>query len=565
MPQPVIRTLPALDEDNQFFWTSGADGRLRFRRCNTCGRLQHPPTGACLECRGFEFDVVPVSGRAEVAGVTVNEHQWFPGFPTPYAVAVVAIEEDPRIRLTTNIVECAPYDVVVGMKVEVVFEANDDVWIPLFRPSGGASAAGGTSWIPPDEDSIAPVRPMPTTRKFEHDVAITGAGRSQVGRRLMRHPVALAVEACTRAVEDAGLEFADIDGISTYPGLNYTAHYGSGHSEGGALALEEVLGLHPTWINGVPEGPGQFSAIVAAMLAVSSGLCRHVLCVRTMWEATQLAMLKARGNAVGGLVGADASARAGEDMQWRFPFGAASAANWIAVQASRHFHHYGTTRETLGWIALNNRANAGRNPEAIYREPLTMDDYLGARMITTPFGLYDCDVPCDGSTAFVISAVDTAGDGRGDAVFVDAVGTQITERASWDQGTLEHEPLVDGPARHLWTRSELTPADVDVAEIYDGFSFNCLSWIESLGFCAKGEAKDFLAGGTRIALDGDLPLNTDGGQLSMGRLHGFGLLYEAMQQLRGTADGRQVTDAEVAVVTAGGGEPGCAMLLTKTR
>ena len=125
-----------------------------------------------------------------------------------------------------------------------------------------------------------------------------------------------------------------------------------------------------------------------------------------------------------------------------------------------------------------------------------MDDYLSARMITTPFGLYDCDVPCDGSVAVVVSAVDAARDLRHPPVLVDAVGSQITERWSWDQGVLSHEPMVLGPAAHVWSRSSLRPTDVDVAELYDGFSFNCLSWIEALGFCEIGEAAAFLDGGS---------------------------------------------------------------------
>ena len=126
---------------------------------------------------------------------------------------------------------------------------------------------------------------------------------------------------------------------------------------------------------------------------------------------------------------------------------------------------------------------------------------------------------------------------------LEAVGTAITERMSWDQGALDHEPLVQGPAAHLWTRTDLKPTDIDMAQLYDGFSFNCLSWIEALGFCGWGEAKDFLDGGTNIALDGMLPLNTHGGQLSSGRLHGYGFIHEAVTQLRGHAGERQVANA----------------------
>ena len=164
---------------------------------------------------------------------------------------------------------------------------------------------------------------------------------------------------------------------------------------------------------------------------------------------------------------------------------------------------------------------------------MTMDDYLQARPITTPFGLYDCDVPCDASIAVIVSAVDTAFDLAKPPVLVEAVGTQILERIDWDQSTLTHEPQALGPAAHLWTRTSLRPSDVDVAELYDGFTINCLTWIEALGFCGIGEAKDFLDGGKNIARDGLLPLNTHGGQLSHGRTHGMGLIQEAIVQLRG--------------------------------
>jgi acetyl-CoA acetyltransferase len=248
-------------------------------------------------------------------------------------------------------------------------------------------------------------------------------------------------------------------------------------------------------------------------------------------------------------------------MQWRLPFGAASAANWIAMNASLHMHRYGTPREALGWIALTERAHAALNPSAIYRDPLTMDDYLGARMISSPFGLYDCDVPCDGAVAVIVSALDAARDLAQPPVLVEAVGTQITEPVSWDQGTLEHEPMLAGPSAHLWSRTDLQPSDVDVGLLYDGFTFNCLSWIEALGFCAIGEGKDFVANGTRIGLDGELPLNPHGGQLSAGRTHGYGFVHEAAVQLRGDAGARQVPHAQVAVIATGGGVPsGCLLL-----
>ena len=556
MSTTAQRPLPRIGDENEFFWTSGADGRLRFQSCGACGELRHPPLPVCPSCGDTRVEIVAVSGRGVVAGCTVNEQPWLPGMPPPYAIAIVALEEDPRVRLTTNIVGCEPAEVRVGMRVQVRFEAHEDVWLPLFEPSDDPSPGE-----PPADEPVAErVRPMVRAEKFEDKVAITGAGLSRIGRRLMRSPIELAAEACRAAVADAGLELSDIDGLSTYPGPGLAG----GHSEGGVNALEEALRLRPTWVNGAPQTPGQSGAVVAAMLAVAAGLCRHVLCFRTVWESTHVA----RQRAAGGSAFASAQGGAGRidgDMQWRVPFGAASAANWIAMNASNHFHRYGTTRETLGWIALNGRKNAALNPAAIYREPLSMDDYLSARIISWPFGLFDCDIPCDGSTALVVSAADAAADARHGAVRVEAVGTQILERVSWDQGTLSLEPQVRGPAAHLWTRTDLKPSDVDAAQLYDGFTFNCLSWLESLGFCGPGEAKDFLEDGARIALDGELPLNTNGGQLSMGRLHGFGFLHEAVVQLRGQAGERQVQGAQVVAVSTGGGEPGGCMLLTAPR
>ncbi|MCB1016008.1 MAG: thiolase family protein, partial [Acidimicrobiales bacterium] len=179
------------------------------------------------------------------------------------------------------------------------------------------------------------------------------------------------------------------------------------------------------------------------------------------------------------------------------------------------------------------------------------------------FGLYDCDVPCDAALAVIVSAADVAGDLPHPAIRVEAVGTQVNERISWDQDTVTHEPQVLGQAAHLWTRTSLTAADVDLALLYDGFTFNAVSWLEALGFCELGGAQDWIDGGRRIALDGDLPVNPHGGQLSEGRTHGFGFLYEAVTQLRGDAGERQVADARTAVVTSGGGTPSGVLLLQR--
>jgi len=538
-----MRMLPELTPWNEWFWKSGADGRLRIQGCSDCGALVHPPAPLCPRCRSTSWEPTPVSGRAVVAGYTVNAHPWLPGFDPPYVVAVVALEEDPGVRLTTNIVGCDPGEVHIGQEVAVRFEECEDVWLPLFEPTGESRE---NPVAPP---SLPAPRPPVRSERFEHRAVLSGIGRSALGRRLGIAPLSLTVEACRRAVEDAGLSFDDIDGLSTYPG-----DIGMGMSEGGATALEEALRLHPTWINGGGDLPGPGGALIAAALAVAGGLCRHVLCFRTVWEST-FASLRLRPS--GG------PRATGAMMQWRAPFGAMSAANWIGMNANQYLHRYGASRELLGRIALNGRANAARNPAAIYRDPMTMDDYLSARPITSPFGLYDCDVPCDASIAVVVSDASVAGDLPRPAVRIEAVGSQILERVSWDQGTLTHEPQVLGQAAHLWTRTQLRPKDVDLALLYDGFTFNAITWLEALGFCGLGEAKDWIEDGRRISLDGELPVNPHGGQLSEGRTHGFGFLYEAVTQLRHAAGERQVRDARTAVVTSGGGTPSGVLLLQR--
>ena len=546
MSEALGRPLPPVTDETEFFWTSGADGTLRLQECASCNALIHPPQPVCRYCRSREMGVRAVSGHATLSSFTINHRFSLPGLPAPYVVAQVAIVEDPRVRLTTNIVECDPEHLEIGQLMEVAFEHIEDVWLPLFRPAAEQVEA------PQATDEIAPerfgehVRPMVTQDKFEDKVALTGIGMSEIGRRLMRQPLSLTVDACQAAIADAGLTIDDIDGLSTYPGGGGFGPF----SEGGVTALESALGIRPTWHNGGIETFGPGGSVIAAMLAVAGGLARHVLCFRTLWEATFNELMK-QGKIPPTM----------RTDSWFFPFGAVSAAHTLAQNAQRHFHRYGTTRETLGWIALNQRANAALNPTAIYREPLTMEDYLQARMITTPFGLYDCDVPCDGAVAVIVSHVDAARDLAKPPVLVEAVGTQIIERLDWDQSTLTHEPQSLGQAAHMWTRTSLQPKDVDVAELYDGFTINCLSWIEALGFCGIGEAKDFLDGGKNIARDGVLPLNTHGGQLSHGRTHGMGLIHEAVTQLRGEAGARQVEGARVGVVSSGGLTPSGAILL----
>lgn len=401
---------------------------------------------------------------------------------------------------------------------------------------------------------------MDANEIIERRACITGVGQSEIGRRLHRDPLELTLDGCLAAIADAGLTTADIDGISTYPGPMTQP---AGFSGAGAYEVMDALRLHCGWYGSGIETSGQLGSVINACLAVASGLANHVLCFRSVYEGSAQGDKGRAGVMPGGGGGGGGAPKMSGFMSWNLVFSAPSAAIWIAMFAQRHFHQYGTTREQLAWIALNARRNAGLNPNAIYRDPMSFDDYMAARMISTPFCLYDCDVPCDGATAVIVSRRERAKDMRHAPLRVEAVGARIAGRPSWDQfEDLSTMPNRDAGAQ-MWTRTDLKPSDVQMAQLYDGFSWITMSWLEALGLCGVGESGPFIEGGERIALDGPLPLNTHGGQLSAGRLHGYGFLHEGATQMWGEAGDRQIaTPPEIGVIAAGGGNTcGCLLLV----
>ena len=379
---------------------------------------------------------------------------------------------------------------------------------------------------------------------------VTGIGMSEVGVRLARSPLALTVDAVKEAIADAGLTLDQIDGVATYPGKMQIY---LGFSPISSDDLIETLGLRTRWHIGAAEATAQLGAIAEAANAVRAGLARHVICFRTVYEAAALARpeefppLERREGLTGG-------------SQWVSPFGAFSAANWTAQYATRHMKRYGLTREQLAQVAINDHANAAINPRAIVKKPLTMDEYMAARMISTPFCLYDCDRFTDCSTVVIVSAGDAIDEVTCTPIRIAASAGSV-ERYSWDQAEWASAYPT---GRDLWKNTDYTAKDVDTVQLYDGFAFQPITWLEGLGFCEVGEGGRFIEGGTRIARDGELPMNTGGGQLGWGRLHGFGFAYEAVVQLRGQGGARQIAgDPKVAVATSGGGPMAAALLLAR--
>ena len=385
----------------------------------------------------------------------------------------------------------------------------------------------------------------------KREAYITGIGQSEVGVRLPRHPMLLTVDAVKQALDDAGLTLDQIDGVFSFPGkmAGYLAF-----SPVGSDDLIEVLGIKSKWHMAAMEQPAQLSAIGMAAWAVKEGICRHVICFRTVYEAGGMAnpaeYMPARQETVSG------------SSQWTSPFWASSAACWTAQYAARHVHKYGMKREQLAQIAINGSKNAMLNPNAraITKEELTLDKYMSARMISTPLCLYDCDRFSDASTVVIVSAGDALDEVKVEPIRIAAASGSV-DRYSWDQA--DWFAAYDA-GRDLWKNTDYKPKDVDTVQFYDGFAFLPITWLEGLGFVEKGEGHKFIEGGHRIARDGELPLNTNGGQLGAGRLHGFGFAHEAVTQLRGKGGARQIPgDPKVAVATSGGGPMAAALLLTK--
>jgi acetyl-CoA acetyltransferase len=388
----------------------------------------------------------------------------------------------------------------------------------------------------------------------EKQVCITGAAQSEVGRPSSRTALQLTLDACHAAVAQAGLTMDQIEGIGTYPGK-----FPDGGGIGPVSTTEAAyaLGIKPYYVISSGDGHSHLGPIFAAIMAIAQGLARHVLIFRTVAQATARAASRQSTLLSGG-----GSRRVEGNNAWSVPFGAVSPINQFALFAQAYFDKYGATPEQLGWVAVNGRRRAAQNPAAVFRKPLTIEDYLASRVISSPLRLLDCDSHIDGATAILLSHKDAAKDLKTAPLHIESIGMSM---GGLGAGVFEGDfssLAADRAGDVLWSRTDLRPTDLDCAQVYDGFSIHTLLWLESLGIVGRGEAAAFVEGGARIDLDGELPLNTGGGQLSAGRFHGYGHIYEACVQLWGQGGERQVKDARTALVACGGYGYG-AMLLRR--
>jgi acetyl-CoA acetyltransferase len=364
-------------------------------------------------------------------------------------------------------------------------------------------------------------------------VAIAGIGLADTGPVGSATPYALIAEASRRALGECGLKPTDVDGLAS-TGLGTMA----------PIDVAEYLGLQPRWIDSTTVGGASWEVMAAhATDAIAEGRADVVLVTYGSTAKSDLAR---------GLRSANLDWGSRGPQQWEAPYGHTLISKY-AMAARRHMHEYGTTVEQLAEIAVSTRANAKDNPDAAFRTPITVDEVLSGPMIADPFTKLQCCIRSDGGAAAVFVAEDRMKDLNTKPVWVlgSAEAVSHVSMSQWPDFTT-------GPAavsgKLAFQRAGLTPADVDVAELYDAFTYMLLITLEDLGFCGKGEAGPFVEAG-RLRLGGSLPTNTDGGGLSACHpgQRGLFLIVEAVRQLRGECGPRQVPDAKVACVSGTGG------------
>ncbi|MEU2788140.1 acetyl-CoA acetyltransferase [Streptomyces sp. NPDC007100] len=380
---------------------------------------------------------------------------------------------------------------------------------------------------------------MPPGSTSRRKVAIAGVALSDCGRVDEATPYALHAQAARRALADSGLDRSLVDGFAS-AGLGTLA----------PVEVAEYLGLRPTWVDSTSVGGATWEVMAAhAADAIAAGQARAVLLV---YGSTARADLKA------GRRTANLSFGARGPLQYEVPYGHTLVAKY-AMSARRHMHQYGTTLDQLAEVAVQARANAATNPDAMYRTPVTVAEVLSGPVIADPFTKLHCCIRSDGGCAVLLVAEEYVRDLAARPVWVLGAGTAISHSAmsGWDDFTVS-PAAVSG--RLAFERAGVRPAEIDVAEIYDAFTYMTLVTLEDLGFCAKGEGGAYVAKG-RLLRDGELPVNTDGGGLAACHpgMRGLFLLVEAVRQLRGEAgEGRQVRRTgnrlpELAVASGTGG------------
>ncbi|MGH2758894.1 MAG: lipid-transfer protein [Actinomycetota bacterium] len=385
-----------------------------------------------------------------------------------------------------------------------------------------------------------------TASPFGARAVISGIGATEFSKQSGCSELQLACEATLDALKDAGLQPADVDGMVTFTG-----------DSSNEIEIARSVGVPElTFFSRIHHGGGAACATVQqAAMAVATGIAEVVVCYRAFNERSGSRFGRADRN----------TARV--DYGWYQPYGLVTPASWVAMFAQRYMHEFGVTSADFGRVAVADRKHAATNPRAwFYERPITLEDHQASPWIVEPLRLLDCCQESDGGVAIVVTSAERAKDLLHPAVVIEAAA----QGASWDQESMTsyYRDEINGLPEmglvgfQLWEQSRLEPADIQTAIIYDHFTPFVLVQLEELGFCKKGEAKDFIADGN-IELGGRLPINTNGGQLGEAYIHGMNGIAEAVRQIRGTSV-NQVEDVEHVLVTAGTGVPTSGLILGRS-
>jgi acetyl-CoA acetyltransferase len=372
--------------------------------------------------------------------------------------------------------------------------------------------------------------------------AIVGTATSKLGKVPGVSAVGLLEDAMTGALDDAGLTTSDVDGLLVRgPDEIYTFHQ----------VVGERLGIDASFSTTLTNGgASQVMGVALAAMAIDAGLASTVIVGygRDNWSRVHASKdnhLRSSGRPQQ-LYGVEFGPELGY-------YGAIAA---HAFGATRHMHDYGTTRDQFGAISVAFREHALRNPDAAMKKPLTMEDYHNGRMIVAPFGLFDCSLQTDAAGAVVVTSTERAKDLRQRPVLIKGFGTHNNISGWFNNDNLTHTGAIES-GKTAYAMAGLGPKDVDFAQIYDCFTYMVLVQLEDYGFCEKGEGGEFVASGA-LKLDGALPTNTSGGQLSEAHVEGMLQIVEGVRQLQGKyGPDRQVKDAEIGLISGHGGNTVC--------
>ncbi|MEV4061685.1 lipid-transfer protein [Nonomuraea dietziae] len=383
------------------------------------------------------------------------------------------------------------------------------------------------------------------------EAAIAGIGATEFSKESGRSELRLAAEAVLAALDDAGLTPSDVDGMVTYT-----------QDTNQEIAVAREVGIGDlTFFSRVHYGGGAAcGTVMHAAMAVATGAARTVVCYRAFNERSgrRFGQPDAR-------VGGEPSSQ-GLEMSWHVPYGLMTPAAWVAMFARRYMHVSGATSEDFGRVAVAMRRHAATNPAAWFHgRPITLEEHQASRWIAEPLHLLDCCQESDGGVALVVTTAERARDLRRSPAVIAAAaqgsGAGQMMMTSYYRDDMAGLPEMSVVGTRLWEMSGLSPSDIQTAILYDHFTPFVLNQLEELGFCGRGEAKDYVKDGG-IELGGRLPVNPHGGQLGEAYIHGMNGIAEAVRQIRGTSV-NQVGGVENVLVTAGTGVPTSGLVLTR--